>query len=206
MTTYTTLPGVATIEATAANLKTLRNINTIVVDSRQEALEQVIALVPAGAGIFPCQSMTLQEIGYVDYLLAHPERYRNLRADIQLESSAERRVAMRRAASAAGYTIGSVNALTEAGELVLASHTGSQLANYAYTSAHVVWVIGAQKIVPTLDEAVRRVRGYAHEREDERIGRLDPANRTRIGKLMIVENESMPGRTMVVLVKEALGF
>jgi L-lactate utilization protein LutC len=47
------------------------------------------------------------------------------------------------------YILGSVHAVTEDGKVVVASNTGSQLAPYAASAEHVIWVVGTQKIVPT---------------------------------------------------------
>jgi hypothetical protein len=44
-----------------------------------------------------------------------------------------------------------VNALAGTGEPVFAN--GSQLPAYAYSSRHVIWVAGTQKIIPTLEDA-----------------------------------------------------
>ena len=55
--------------------------------------------------------------------------------------------------------VGSVHAITEQGEVVVASASGSQLGPYASGAGKVIWVVGSQKIVPSLDEAMRRIRG-----------------------------------------------
>jgi len=67
-----------------------------------------------------------------------------------------------------------------------------------------VWVVGAQKVVPDLDTALRRVRAYSYPREHER-WRLKGAE-TFIGKTLIIEREFMPDRCTVVRVREEIGF
>jgi L-lactate utilization protein LutC len=64
--------------------------------------------------------------------------------------------------------IGSVNALTETGSAIIASMTGSQLAGYASGAANVIWVVGTQKIVPTLEDGLKRVAEYTLPLEDAR--------------------------------------
>jgi hypothetical protein len=101
--------------------------------------------------------------------------------------------------------VGSVHAVTEEGEVVIASATGSQLGPYASGAGTVIWVVGSQKIVPDLDEGLRRVREYVLPLEDRRTREIygGPAF---IGKLMIVSREQRPGRIVVILVRELLGF
>ena len=70
------------------------------------------------------------------------------------------------------------------------SLTGSQLGPYAFTSAHVIWVVGAQKITPSFNDAIRRVREYVLPHEDKRMressgGRMGSA----IGKLLVIHQE-----------------
>ena len=51
------------------------------------------------------------------------------------------------------YALGSVHAVTRDGTLVIASASGSQLASYAWGAANVIFVVGAQKLVPTCRSA-----------------------------------------------------
>jgi hypothetical protein len=103
------------------------------------------------------------------------------------------------------YMVGSVHAVTEDGTVVIASNTGSQLAGYVASAAHVVWVVGVQKIVPNLDEAIKRIYEYTLPLEDERVLQAYGIN-SNVSKLLIVHKEVMPGRTTMILVKENLGF
>ena len=54
--------------------------------------------------------------------------------------------------------VGSVHAVTETGSLVVASTSGSQLPGYACGALRAIWIVGAQKVVPDLATALRRVR------------------------------------------------
>lgn len=204
-TTYTTVPDSATIERTAENLRA-KNIATLVVEDRGEALKALLEIVPAGVRMFANASITLQQIGFIDFMAENPAYFENLRPSILAEPDPLLRQAIRRR-TVPDWDIGSVNALTEAGELVFASHGGSQVALYAYSAFHVVYVVGAQKICNNLDDAIRRVREHAHPLEDARTGfaATTEDGLSKIGKWLIVENET-PGRCSLILVKEALGF
>src|SRR5262249_48524994 len=97
-------------------------------------------------------------------------------------------------------------AVAETGELVIASAGGNQIAAYAFTSPNVIWVVGAQKIVPTLADAFTRVREYNLPKEDERMKSLGMPG-SMIGKLLIFEREApLLGRNLtLILVKETVG-
>ncbi len=58
--------------------------------------------------------------------------------------------------------VGSVHAVTETGELVIASATGSQLAPYAAGAGKAIWVVGGQKVVPDLATALKRIQYYSY--------------------------------------------
>ena len=64
--------------------------------------------------------------------------------------------------------LGSVHAVTETGSLVAASMSGSQLGPYATGAGRVILVVGTQKIVPNLEEGLRRIDEYAFPLEDAR--------------------------------------
>ena len=66
------------------------------------------------------------------------------------------------------YALGSVHAITRDGTLVIASASGSQLASYAWGAANVIFVAGAQKLVPTLQAAHERIYQHSLKLEDAR--------------------------------------
>ena len=110
-------------------------------------------------------------------------------------------------ATGAEYFIGSVHAVAETGEVVVASASGSQIPAYAFNARNVIWVVGTQKIVPSLEEALRRIREHALPLETSRMKSLGYPG-SMIGKLMILERElTMLERDLtMVFVNEKLGF
>jgi hypothetical protein len=115
---------------------------------------------------------------------------------------------MRREGTLAEFFLGSVNALAETGELVFASGSGSQLPAYAYTSRNVIWVVGAQKIAPTLGDALLRVREYVLPLEDQRQKSLGNKAGSRINRILIIEGEPayLRRNLTLILVNQVLGF
>jgi hypothetical protein len=101
--------------------------------------------------------------------------------------------------------VGSVAALTETGSLVVASGSGSQLPGYAGGAAHAIWIVGAQKVVPDLDTALRRVEEHALPLESART-EVAYGWPSAINRLLILNAEFQPGRGTVLLLREAIGF
>ena len=194
----------ARLERTFAALKQ-RGITPIYVPDRHAAFETVLGLIPKGSTVAHGSSTTLQEIGLVDRLRDPAAGYRYLNPEWQTESDATRRAGIRAKLSVeADYYLGSVQAISETGEVIGADASGSRQAFYVYGPPHVIWVAGINKLVPSLESGLRRVREVALPLEDQRMKRQGGPG-SSIGKLVIYERER-PGRTTLVLVGENLGF
>ncbi len=197
------LPDEAAIARTVEALRA-RNIHVIVTNTGEEAHHALIQLLPEGAEICDSTSETLDAIGFTAFVRGNP-RFTNLHDGYAAEPDLAKRNDLRRRASIADYFIGSVQAIAETGEVFVASATGSQLAPYAYAAKRVIWVVGVQKIAPTFDAAMQRVRGHTLARHDQWLADMGRAP-TPIGKLGIIEHESQAGRITLILVKELLGW
>ena len=193
----------AVIERTVAGLKS-RNVDAVVAENGDEARQILIDMIPDGAEVFKSTSETLDSIGYSDYI-RETDRYKNLYLEISEEPDRDRQRDLRRLASVAEYYVGSVHAIAETGEVIVASGSGSQLGAYVYGAKTVIWVSGVQKICPSLDDALARVKGFSVERHHEWAVAQGRAA-APLGKLMIFENEQNPDRIKMVLIKESLGW
>jgi hypothetical protein len=101
--------------------------------------------------------------------------------------------------------VGSVAAVTETGSLVIASASGSQLPGYAGGAARAIWVVGAQKVVPDLAAALRRIDDYVLPLESDRV-RAVYGQPSAVNRVLILNAEPHPGRGFVLLLREAIGF
>ena len=164
---YTTLPDPDQLQRTIEAVKT-RGIKVELVETKEVALVRLQALIPAGAVVMTGGSVTLTQIGFDALLISGNHPWRNFKADLLAEKDPVKQSALRLQGTQAEFFLGSVNAISETGELVFASATGSQLPAYAFTSRNIIWVVGAQKIAATLDEALRRIREYVLPLEDQR--------------------------------------
>ncbi|OGC97678.1 hypothetical protein A2W16_01350 [Candidatus Amesbacteria bacterium RBG_16_48_31] len=113
---------------------------------------------------------------------------------------------MQQLGAAPEYAIGSVHAVTESGQVVIASNTGSQLPAYVYGAGHVIWVVGTQKIVPDLDTAFRRIYDYILPLESDRVQKAYGLPGSNVSKILIINKEVRPSRLTLILVKQQLGF
>jgi hypothetical protein len=100
--------------------------------------------------------------------------------------------------------VGSVAAVTETGSLVAASASGSQLPAYA-GGARAIWIVGAQKVVPDLPAALRRVEDHCLPLESAR-AQAAYGQPSAINRLLVLNAEPYPGRGTVLLLREAIGF
>jgi hypothetical protein len=98
-----------------------------------------------------------------------------------------------------------VQAVTETGSLIAVSAGGSQLGPYVGGAGRVILVVGTQKIVANLEEALRRVDEYAFPLEDARAMETYGVH-SGVNKILIINREYAPGRITVVFVDEVLGF
>ena len=188
-----------TIEALAA-----RNVEAVLVESRESALARLKELVPEGCEVFVSTSETLDTIGYTEYMHGN-DRYINLHDRMLAQPDAASQREFRRTTTTADYFVGSVQAIAETGEIVVASGSGSQIGAFAYGARRVIMVAGTQKICPTLAEAEARTRGFTLERHDRWLeGRgSGPAP---IGKFLVMEHEPVVGRITMILIPESLGW
>ena len=185
----------------------LKNIEVTILNNRREAFEKVKSLIPKGSTINNGSSTTLQEIGWIDYLKMGTHGWNNLHEAVMNEKDPARQAELRKPAHFADYYLGSVHALSETGEMVIASATGSQLPSLANTAKNIILVVGTQKIVPTLEEALKRLCDYVVPLEDKRMKSAGFAG-TVLSKILIFEQEPIYlGRKVhVILVNEKLGF
>ena len=204
---YGTLPSLEVIRRTLDAVNG-RGIQAELVETKEEALARLKALIPAGATVMTGGSVTLTQIGLDNVLISGEHPWRNFKSDLLAEKDPVKQSALRLQGTMAEFFLGSVNAIAESGELIFASGTGSQLPAYAYTSRNVIWVAGAQKIAPTLDDALLRVREYVLPLEDQRQKKVGNKAGSFIGRILIFEREpaSMRRNLRLILVNEVLGF
>ncbi|BCB75783.1 hypothetical protein GCM10022251_26230 [Phytohabitans flavus] len=199
---FSTLPDEATLTATVVALEE-HGFSVEVVDDLDAARRATLARIPHGATVMTNTSVTLKETGIEDAVNGDGpyESARNKMLALDYETEGQR---MKEIAGQAEYALGSAHAVTRDGTLVIASASGSQLAPYAWGAANVILVVGAQKLVPTLEAARERVYQHSLKLEDARAQAVY-GQHSYVGKVLEIHQE-LPGRIHVVLIREVVGF
>jgi L-lactate utilization protein LutC len=193
--------------ATTAKGLAERGMAAEVLSNGAAALARIKELIPKGVTVMNGSSVTLEQIGFVEYLKSGEHGWNNLHAGILAENDKEKRAALRQQSSLSEYYLGSVHALAETGEFLIASNTGSQLPHIVFTSANLVYVVSTKKIVPTLADAFNRLDEHVIPLEDKHMMDLYKVH-TFPSKTVVVrrENPMMGRKVTVLLVAEDLGF
>src|SRR5215469_15332609 len=123
-----------TVQALSAH-----GIRAVVFESGEEARNYVLELIPSGAEVYNSPSRTLELIGLTEDI-EHPTRFQSVRARLLALDRVTQRREMRRLGASPDVLVGSVHAITEQGEIMVASATGSQLGPAASGAGAVIWV------------------------------------------------------------------
>ena len=203
---YDKLASAESVTKTVAALKN-NGFNPIVVSTKEEALAKIKELIPAGASVMNGSSQTLSQIGFVDYLKTGQHGWNNLHEAVLKETDEGKKAELRKQSSLSDFYLGSAHALSGGGELVIASASGSQLPHLVFTSQNIILVIGSQKIAPTLEESIKRLREYVFPLENNRMKEVGMGG-SIMAKILILEKEpAFMGRSFnIILVNESLGF
>jgi len=191
------------LERAAATL-TAHGFTVEILDDAAAARARIKDLIPIGASVFTGASETLRLSG-IEQDLNASGRYDAIKTRGQAMDRGTQLAEIWRLISTPDVIVGSVHAVTETGSLVIASASGSQLPGYAGGSLRAIWVVGAQKVVPDLSTALRRVEDHCLPLESDRAMKVY-GQPSAINRLLILNAEPEPGRGIVLLLREAVGF
>lgn len=196
------------------NLEKRRMAGSYSADAAQ-ALNEVVEMIPPGATVFRCGSMTAAGMGLWGAIAALPEV--NLIDPYRPELSPEDGLELRRQGLTADVMIASTNAITLDGKLVNLDGMGNRVAAMAFGPKKVILVVGMNKIAPDLESAVARVKHYAAPVNAIRFGVKTPClenglcsdckSPQRICNMWsTIEGHMIKDRIHVKLVGENLGY
>lgn len=203
-TTSFTEPATAPRLERAASALTAHGFTVEILDDAAAARARIKDLIPEGASVYTGASETLRLSGILEDINASG-RYQGVGPRTMAMDRATQMDEIRRLLASPDVVVGSVAALTETGSLVVASATGSQLPAYSGGAARAIWVVGAQKVVPDLSTALRRVEDHALPLENERAKAIY-GQPSAVNRLLILNAEPEPGRGTVLLLRKAIGF
>lgn len=188
----------------AATALRAHNFAVEVVDTTAAARAYVNSILPKGLTIFTASSETVRLSG-LDEDINNSGNYESIRQQLSKLDPKTQMPEMRRLGATPDVVVGSVHAVTEDGRLIIGSASGSQLGPYSAGAGKVIWVVGAQKVVPDLETGMRRLEEYSYPKEDIRV-REKYGFPSSLAKILIMNADRPAGRSTVVLVREPIGF
>ena len=188
----------------AASALAAHGFTVEILDDAAAARARIKDLIPEGASVFTGASETLRLSG-IDADINVSGRYEAVRPRVQAMDRSTQADDIRRLVASPDVVVGSVAALTETGSLVVASGSGSQLPAYAGGAARAIWIVGAQKVVPDLSTALRRVEDHCLPLESART-QAAYGSPSAVNRLLVLNAEPQPGRGTVLLLRQAIGY
>ena len=194
-----------------------RYFDAYYVDTKEQALETAINLIHPEDVVAWGGSMSITEIGLLDFVLKN--KYRVYNRDIA-KTPQERTEILRKSLLCDTYLMGT-NAISEDGELVNIDCIGNRVAALMYGPKNVIIIAGTNKISPTLDEAIRRARTVSAPVNIQRVAgsgqRQTPCFATGTcqdclskdsicSNIVVTRLCNPPKRVKVILVGDSLGF
>ena len=193
----------ARVQRTIAALEA-NGIRVLTAADAAEAKRIVLDLIPDGSQVHHGASQSLEAAG-ITAEIEKSGRYSPIRPRIFSMDRKTQADEIRRLAAAPDVMLGSVHAVSETGSLLAASMGGSQLGPYVSGAGQVILLVGTQKIVADVAEGLRRIDEYSFPLEDAR-AQAAYGIHSAVNKVLIINREVNPGRIIVVLVDEVLGF
>ena len=194
------------------NLKN-RHFDAYYCATREEALKKALELIPEGATVGWGGAMSAQQIGLMDAL--NSGNYRALdRAKCQTPEEHEQN---RKDCMFADVYLTGANALSLDGQMVNIDGTGNRVAATIFGPKTVLVIAGMNKVMDSLEEAVRRARTVAAPMNQQRFGLNNPCtvtgscadckSETCICNQIVITRHCRPvGRIKFILVGEDLGL
>lgn len=190
-----------------------RNITAYCVPCLDAARDKILDMLPPECSVGIGNSVTVKDLGLAQIL----KERGNTVLDKTAAASAEEARKLKKQALLADWYISGSNAISMEGHIVNIDHSGNRTAAMLFGPDRVIIVAGKNKLVPTLEAAIERVRNHAAPQNARRAGMNPPC--TEIGKcidcrhpervcnnLLVIEGQADLGRMTVIIVDEERGF
>lgn len=186
-----------------------RNMEGFYCETKEDALEKAIEMIPKNSTISYGGSETLNEIGLREVL--NNGDYNFLDPNSVVGGVEKEKIAHQ--ALASDYYFMSSNAISESGELVNVDGYGNRVASLIFGPKNVIIIAGLNKVVPNLDMAILRTKNYASQmillkfkQDYSTFEELSKVSQGVGSQFVITSMSSKKGRIKVILVGENLGF
>ena len=204
--------GIILINKLFNNFK-LRNIEVSYFDTIQDAINMILKLIPTEATVGIGHSSTLQKMNITNLLIERG----NVVFDKELTTSKEECKALKKKSLLTDWYISGSNAISEDGRIVNVDHSGNRVAAITFGPENVIIVVGKNKIVNSLAEAIYRVKNIACPLNAKRAGFnppcvslnkcVDCTSEERVcNSLSIIEGQSDKNRMKLFIINDELGY
>ena len=191
----------------------LRNIEVSYFDTIQDATNNILKLIPIECTVGIGHSSTLQEMNITNLLVERG----NVVFDKELAASKKECKILKKKALLTDWYISGSNAVSEDGRIVNVDHSGNRVAAITFGPENVIIVVGKNKIVNSLEEAIHRVKNIACPLNAKRVGFnppcvalnkcVDCVSEERVcNSLSIIEGQSDRNRMKLFIINDELGY
>ena len=191
----------------------LRNIEVSYFDTIQDASNNILKLIPIECTVGIGHSSSLKEMNITNLLIERG----NVVFDKELATSKEECKTLKKKALLTDWYISGSNAVSEDGRIVNVDHSGNRVAAITFGPENVIIVVGKNKIVNTLEEAIHRVKNIACPLNAKRAGFnppcvalnkcVDCVSEERVcNSLSIIEGQSDRNRMKLFIINDELGY
>ena len=190
-----------------------RNMEGYYAESGEEALKLALDMIPEGSSISWGGSVSIKEIGLQQAVCQGNYKI----YDRDATNTPEERRQVMIDAYGCDYFITSTNAITSTGELVNVDGMANRVSAIAFGPKNVLMIVGMNKVVKNVEDAISRTRNEAAPVNAQRFGIDTPCVKTGVCfdckspdticcQTLITRYSKIKGRIKVILVNEDLGF
>lgn len=191
----------------------LRNIEVEYFETLEDVKSYILNIIPIECTIGIGHSATLQKINITNSLLERG----NVVYDKEFAKNREECKALKKKALTTDWYITGSNAISLDGRIVNVDHSGNRVAAITFGPDKVIVVVGKNKVVDTVDEAIKRVKNVSCPLNAKRAGFnppcvtlnkcVDCVSKERVcNSLSIIEGQSDSNRIKLFIVNEECGF
>lgn len=191
----------------------LRNIEVSYFDTIEEAANMILKLIPVECTVGIGHSATLQKMNITNLLIERG----NIVYDKELAKSKEECKILKKKALLTDWYISGSNAISVDGRIVNVDHSGNRVAAITFGPENVIIVVGKNKIVNSVEEAIHRVKNIACPLNAKRAGFNPPCvslnkcadciSQERVcNSLSIIEGQSDKNRMKLFIINDELGY
>jgi L-lactate utilization protein LutC len=191
----------------------LRNIEVEHFLTLEEVKNYLLAIIPPDSSIGIGHSATLQKIRITESLLDRG----NIVYDKELATTREECKKIKKKALLTDWYVSGSNAVSMDGRIVNVDHSGNRVAAITFGPDKVIIVVGKNKIVDTVDDAIKRVKNISSPLNAKRAGFNPPcvtlnkcvdclSSERVCNSLSIIEGQAESNRIKLVIVEEECGY